>query len=165
VTAFQGQRTAEAFAAFAAANAARAARHAAVGGDMAATCIEVAEDAGFAAAAFACRGPQGAEAAWDAAHAAEEGAQAALLADILGDLSRPPPALLAPGGPAVLGLAHAAYGDRLLASGTLDVARLAQLADALQAAGCTDGNVLAHLRGPGPHALGCHALDAVLGKS
>jgi hypothetical protein len=39
------------------------------------------------------------------------------------------------------------------------------LADALEEAGCTDANLLGHLRGPGPHALGCHALDAVLGKS
>jgi hypothetical protein len=38
------------------------------------------------------------------------------------------------------------------------------LADALEEAGCTDAGILSHLRGPGPHALGCWALDAVLGK-
>ena len=37
-------------------------------------------------------------------------------------------------------------------------------ADLLEEAGATDAALLAHLRGPGPHALGCHALDAVLGK-
>jgi hypothetical protein len=38
------------------------------------------------------------------------------------------------------------------------------LADLLEEAGLTDAGLLRHLRGPGPHALGCHALDAVLGK-
>src|SRR5262249_34682000 len=35
------------------------------------------------------------------------------------------------------------------------------LADALEEAGCSDANLLAHLRGPGPHARGCWALDLV----
>jgi hypothetical protein len=39
------------------------------------------------------------------------------------------------------------------------------LADALEEAGCTSLDLLGHLRGPGPHVLGCHGLDAVLGKS
>jgi hypothetical protein len=39
------------------------------------------------------------------------------------------------------------------------------LADLLEEAGYTDEAVLAHLRGPGQHAKGCHALDAVLGKT
>jgi len=38
------------------------------------------------------------------------------------------------------------------------------LADALEEAGCDDVDVLAHLRGPGPHARGCWALDLVLGR-
>jgi hypothetical protein len=42
--------------------------------------------------------------------------------------------------------------------------RLPVLADLLDEAGATDAALLAHLRGPGPHALGCHALDAVRGK-
>jgi hypothetical protein len=42
--------------------------------------------------------------------------------------------------------------------------RLPVLADLLEEAGATDAALLAHLRGPGPHALGCHALDAALGK-
>jgi hypothetical protein len=61
--------------------------------------------------------------------------------------------------------------------GTIDVLRLAEsvsaerafdrlpvLADLLEEAGATAAGLLAHLRGPGPHTLGCHALDAVLGK-
>src|SRR5262249_40206059 len=32
------------------------------------------------------------------------------------------------------------------------------LADALEEAGCNDAAVLAHCRGPGPHARGCHVL-------
>jgi hypothetical protein len=38
------------------------------------------------------------------------------------------------------------------------------LADPLEDAGCRDGALLAHLRGPGPHALGCWALDLVRGR-
>jgi hypothetical protein len=43
--------------------------------------------------------------------------------------------------------------------------RLPILADALEDAGCTDAELLAHFRSPGPHVRGCFALDAVLGKS
>jgi hypothetical protein len=43
--------------------------------------------------------------------------------------------------------------------------RLAQLAEALQKAGCTDADLLGHLRSPGPHVRGCWAVDLVLGKS
>jgi hypothetical protein len=42
--------------------------------------------------------------------------------------------------------------------------RLPVLADLVEEVGATDAALLAHLRGPGPHALGCHALDAVLDK-
>jgi hypothetical protein len=37
--------------------------------------------------------------------------------------------------------------------------------DALERAGCTDAELLGHLRGPGPHVRGCWAVDLVLGKS
>jgi hypothetical protein len=40
--------------------------------------------------------------------------------------------------------------------------RLPILADMLKDAGCGDADPLVHLRGPGPHHLGCYALDAVL---
>jgi hypothetical protein len=62
-------------------------------------------------------------------------------------------------------IAHTAYEERLLPSGQLDPARLGVLADALEDAGCTDAELLGHLRGPGPHVLGCWALDLILGKS
>ncbi|HVK19447.1 MAG TPA: hypothetical protein VM533_21110 [Fimbriiglobus sp.] len=42
--------------------------------------------------------------------------------------------------------------------------RLPILADALEEAGCDDADVLTHLRGDGPHARGCWAVDLVLGK-
>jgi hypothetical protein len=38
------------------------------------------------------------------------------------------------------------------------------LADALEEAGCANEYALHHLRGSGPHARGCHVLDAILGK-
>jgi hypothetical protein len=45
-----------------------------------------------------------------------------------------------------------------------DCSGLAVLSDALEDAGCTDADLLGHLRGPGPHVRGCWALDLVLGK-
>ena len=42
--------------------------------------------------------------------------------------------------------------------------RLPILADALEDAGCDAVELLNHLRGPGPHARGCWAVDAVLGR-
>jgi hypothetical protein len=41
--------------------------------------------------------------------------------------------------------------------------RLPVLADALEDAGRTGAELLGHLRGPGPHARGCWALDLLLG--
>ncbi|HKB40626.1 MAG TPA: hypothetical protein VKD72_29640, partial [Gemmataceae bacterium] len=43
-------------------------------------------------------------------------------------------------------------------------ARLAVLADALEDAGCSDADLLSHLRGSGPHVRGCWAVDLILGK-
>jgi hypothetical protein len=74
------------------------------------------------------------------------------------------PAWLAWRDGAVGKMAHAAYDDRLLPSGHLDPARLAVLADALEEAGCSDAEVLGHLRGPGPHVRGCWVIDLLLGK-
>jgi hypothetical protein len=42
--------------------------------------------------------------------------------------------------------------------------RLPILADALEDAGCSDADLLGHLRSPGPHVRGCWALDLLLGK-
>ena len=63
----------------------------------------------------------------------------------------------------ILSLAQAAYEHRLLPSGELDLARLAVLADPLEEAGA-HADLVAHLRGPGPHVRGCWAVDLVLGK-
>jgi hypothetical protein len=65
--------------------------------------------------------------------------------------------------PLVLSLVEAAYQERLLPSGELDPQRLAVLADALEEAGA-EGDLLAHLRSPGPHVRGCFAVDLALGK-
>ncbi len=58
----------------------------------------------------------------------------------------------------VVGLAAAIYADRAFD-------RLPILADALEEAGCANADVLAHCRGPGPHARGCWVVDLILGKS
>jgi hypothetical protein len=43
--------------------------------------------------------------------------------------------------------------------------RLPILADALEEAGCTDTDILAHCRQPGEHVRGCWVIDLLLGKS
>jgi hypothetical protein len=58
----------------------------------------------------------------------------------------------------VVKLAKAIYDERRF--GDLPV-----LADALEDAGCTDAELLGHLRSPGPHVLGCWATDVILGRS
>jgi hypothetical protein len=45
-----------------------------------------------------------------------------------------------------------------------DFSDMAVLADALEDAGCPDADILGHLRGPDPHALGCWPLDLLLGR-
>lgn len=47
-------------------------------------------------------------------------------------------------------------------TGPLDPLRLAVLADALEEAGCTSEDILAHLRGQGPHVSGCWVLQLFL---
>jgi hypothetical protein len=95
---------------------------------------------------------------------AEYPAQAALIRDVLGNPFHHVnlnPTLRTP---VVLALAQAAYDNRIMPAGTLDPERLAVLADALEESGCTDADILGHLRGPGPHVRGCHILDLVLDK-
>jgi hypothetical protein len=105
-------------------------------------------------------------AGWDAALAAEDTVaelcrfeqtigpvQCALLRDITGNPFR----RLMPLSPSlrywhdglIVRLAEAIYQERSLPAGTLDVARLGVLADALEEAGCADTDLLDHLRGPG----------------
>jgi hypothetical protein len=43
--------------------------------------------------------------------------------------------------------------------------RLPILADAVEEAGCTDAELLGHLRGKGRHVRGCWVLDALLGRT
>ena len=43
--------------------------------------------------------------------------------------------------------------------------RLPLLADALEDAGCTDADILAHCRNGGEHVRGCWVVDLLLGKS
>jgi hypothetical protein len=93
------------------------------------------------------------------------GVLSTLLRDIFGPLSPVATSVLISNDGLILKLAQASYDEQLLPTGHLDPARLAILADALEEAGCTDAELLAHLRSPGPHVRGCFALDAVLGKS
>jgi hypothetical protein len=65
----------------------------------------------------------------------------------------------------VFRLAQAAYENRILPAGILNNTRLAILADALEEAGCTDEQILTHLRSGGDHYRGCFVVDALLGKS
>jgi hypothetical protein len=94
--------------------------------------------------------------------------QADLVRELLGNPFRPAPALdpafLTWQGGAVRELARAAYEERRLPEGTLDAARLALLADALDDAGCGDPELLDHLHGPGVHVRGCWAVDLLLSR-
>jgi hypothetical protein len=86
-----------------------------------------------------------------------------MLRDIFGNPLRPVAFDLAWRTSTVVALAEAAYEERLLPSGQLDPQRLTILADALEEAGAGP-ELLAHLRSPGPHVLGCWAVDLILGK-
>jgi hypothetical protein len=92
---------------------------------------------------------------------AELRAHAELARDLFGNPFRPQaaadPAWLEWDGGAVRRLAQAVYDERAFDD-------LPVLADALEEAGCEEGDLLAHLRGPGPHVLGCWALDLLLAK-
>jgi hypothetical protein len=84
--------------------------------------------------------------------------QANLLRDIAGSPFRPPPVIA----PAVLA---SNGGARRLAEVICEgrcFDGLPVLADLLEETGCTDAGMLGHLRGPGPHTLGCWALDLIL---
>jgi hypothetical protein len=101
-------------------------------------------------------GMQPVAADWDAARAIAP----RLAACVFGSPSRHPSvdsAWLAWNGGTVAKLAEVIYTERRW--GDLPV-----LADALEDGGCADTALLGHLRGPGPHARGCHALDLLLGR-
>ncbi|MBY0228006.1 MAG: hypothetical protein K2W96_01870 [Gemmataceae bacterium] len=63
--------------------------------------------------------------------------------------------------PTVLSIARAVYSARPHPAGELDPVHLSILADALEEGG-GQGEILTHLRAPGPHVRGCWALDLVL---
>jgi hypothetical protein len=84
-------------------------------------------------------------------------AASSLIRDICGNPFRPVPATRQSLGSSVQHLATSIYGKT-----SFD--RLPLLADALEDAGCTDAELLSHLRSPGPHVRGCWAVDLVLGK-
>jgi hypothetical protein len=98
-----------------------------------------------------------------------EAGQCDLLRDIVANPFRAAPAIaptwLAWNDGTVKKLAEAAYEHHALPEGTLDQARLAVLADALEEAGCANEEILGHLRGPGPHVRGCHVVDILLDKT
>jgi hypothetical protein len=119
------------------------------------------------AAAFAVEKSES-SAKWKHSLDAELLVQASLLRCVLGYTFRsadaPDPAWLRWNGGTVVKLAGDAYEHRSLPDGTLDPVLVGLLADALEEAGCTDADLLGHLRGPGPHVRGCWAVDLVLGK-
>ena len=86
--------------------------------------------------------------------------QCQLLREIVGNPFCPAavaPAWLAWDGGTAPKLAQAIYAERAFD-------RLPVVADALEDAGCTEADLLGHLRGPGPHVRGCWAVDLLLGK-
>ncbi len=90
------------------------------------------------------------------------GPMARLLRDLFGNPFRPPCPLGASvrrwNGGAAERLAGAIYeGGRF--------EDLPVLADLLEEAGCCDADLLGHLRGPGPHAKGCWAVDLILNRT
>jgi hypothetical protein len=98
---------------------------------------------------------------WDTTFAAVRAQHCDLLRDIAGNPFHPviiPLSVLAWSGGTVVKLAQTIYEERLWED-------LPILADALEDAGCTDADVLAHCRAGGQHARGCWLVDLLLGKS
>src|SRR5262249_47621954 len=90
---------------------------------------------------------------------AEYVAQANLLRDVFGPLPFRPVSVDDPTWrtPQVSALVHFIYDEAAFCW-------LPELADALEQAGCSKADVLAHCRGPGPHVRGCWVLDLLLDK-
>ncbi len=101
---------------------------------------------------------------WLVPDPAELAMQASCLRDIFGNPFHPLTLTPAHRTPFVVSLAQAAYEERHLPSGELDPHRLAVLADALEEVGAL-GELVAHLRSPGPHVCGCFPVDFCLGLS
>jgi hypothetical protein len=97
-----------------------------------------------------------------AARKAEKRAQGDLFRDIFGN-----PFRRVAFGPnwkthTVLALARGIYDEPTMPLGIFDNQRLAVLADAMEEVGCTDPEILGHLRSAGAHVRGCWVLDAIL---
>jgi len=93
-----------------------------------------------------------------AGYSEEKAHQRNLLRDIFGNPFRPVTLDPAWKTATVVALAEAIYADRAFD-------RLPILADALEEAGCTSGELLNHCRQPGEHVRGCWAVDLLLGRS
>jgi hypothetical protein len=108
---------------------------------------------------------------WDGDWPGNKREQTTLLRDLFGPLPfRPLPPLEGPvrawDDGFIVKLATAIYGEPSLPEGHLDNARLAVLADALEEAGCTDPDILGHLRQQGGvHVRGCWGVDWLTGRS
>ena len=96
---------------------------------------------------------------WTDPHAREGGQaeQVAAIRDIFGN-----PFRSAAFDPAWLTPSMAAQARGVYEGRAFD--RLPILADALEEAGCDNGELLAHCRGDGPHVRGCWAVDLMLGR-
>jgi hypothetical protein len=88
---------------------------------------------------------------------AERAAQCDVLRDLFGNPFRPVGVDPAWRTPAAVGLARTIYETRRFED-------LPILADALEAAGCANPDILGHLRGQGPHVRGCWVVDLLLEK-
>jgi hypothetical protein len=101
------------------------------------------------------------EGTWAAESDGVAAAQTALLRDIFGNPFRLvifDPAWLTWHDGLLVSMARQMYDSR-------DFSDMPILADALEEAGCSNADILGHLRGPGPHVRGCWAIDWCLGKS
>ncbi len=92
-----------------------------------------------------------------AAEEAEQGRQVSLLFDIFGNPFRQVSVQREWITTAVVSLAQKIYDERAFA-------RMPELGDALEEAGCTSKELLDHCRGPEPHVRGCWVIDLLLGK-
>jgi hypothetical protein len=93
----------------------------------------------------------------DAAAEEERCRQSKLIRDCFNPFNRQGHSTAPWKGGIVVRLAQAIYDERAFD-------RLPVLADALEEAGCTDADLLAHCRQPGEHVRGCWVVDLLLGK-
>src|SRR5262249_35133680 len=97
---------------------------------------------------------------WQAAQNAELAHQCDVLRDLFGNpfrIVRFDPGWRTWNDGAIVGIARRIYDERAFAD-------LPILADALEEAGCTEVDILAHCREPGVHVRGCWVLDWLLGR-